>query len=113
MAISTGHGPDRSESGKARIYDSIAVLPVRNLIIYPHMAAPLVANRSGSVKALDEALQGDSEILILAQRDPDVDAPQAEDLYNTGTLSMVHKSMKLPPDGLHVLVQGVSRMKVI
>lgn len=113
MAVSTEHGPERSESGKARVYESIAVLPVRNLIIYPHMAAPLVANRSGSVKALDEALQGDGEILILAQRDPDVDAPQSEDLYHTGTLSVIHKSMKLPSDGLHVLVQGVSRMKVV
>ncbi|SVA97705.1 uncharacterized protein METZ01_LOCUS150559, partial [marine metagenome] len=113
MAISTEHTDNQIRTQTNEIIESIGVLPVRNLIVYPHMAAPLVANRSGSVKTLEEALQNDKNILILAQRDPEVDSPMPEDLYGTGTLSVVHKSMKLPEESLHVLVQGVSRMRVL
>ncbi|MBM3262772.1 MAG: endopeptidase La [candidate division Zixibacteria bacterium] len=102
-----------TEAEKSLVIDSIAVLPVRNLIVYPHMAVPLVANRPGSVKALDEALQGDKRVLVLAQRDPGIDRPGPSDLYNIGTLSVVHKAMRLPEDSLHVLVQGVSRARVL
>ena len=95
------------------IIETIAVLPVRNLIVYPHMAAPLVANRPGSVKALDEALQEDTQVMILAQRDPEVDRPTPEDLYKVGTLAKVHKAMKLPEDSLHVVVRGIARARVL
>ena len=113
MAISTEHIDNEIRTQENGIVESISVLPVRNLILYPHMAAPLVANRPGSVEALEEALQDDKNILILAQRDPEVDRPTPEDLYGTGTLSAVHKSMKLPEESLHVLVQGVHRMRVL
>lgn len=93
--------------------ETIAVLPVRNLIVYPHMAAPLVANRPGSVKALDEALQQDKQVMILAQRDPETDRPSPDDLYKIGTLAKVHKAMRLPEDSLHVVVQGLSRARVL
>ena len=113
MAISTEHINNEIKTQENGIVESIGVLPVRNLIVYPHMAAPLVANRPGSVEALEEALRDDKNILILAQRDPEVDRPTPEDLYGTGTLSAVHKSMKLPEESLHVLVQGVHRMRVL
>ena len=113
MAASKRNPDDTSEQQESPIIDTIAVLPVRNLIIYPHMAAPLVANRPGSVKAIEEALQGDKRLMILAQRDPSVDRPEPGDLFSVGTLSVVHKVMRLPEDSLHALVQGVSRARVI
>lgn len=113
MAVSKRNPDDRSEPQESRIIETIAVLPVRNLIIYPHMAAPLVANRPGSIKAIEEAIQGDKRIMILAQRDPSVDRPEPADLFSVGTLSVVHKVMRLPEDSLHALVQGVSRARVI
>ena len=113
MATSVDYPEFPNERKNAQIIESIGVLPVRNLVNYPHMAAPLVANRSGSVKALDEALRGDKKILILAQRDANIDRPSLTDLYAVGTLSTVHKAMKLPEDSLHVLVQGVARARVL
>lgn len=113
MAALKENPDDTAEQQESRIIDTIAVLPVRNLIIYPHMAAPLVANRPGSVKAIEEALQGDKRLMILAQRDPSVDRPDPGDLFSVGTLSVVHKVMRLPEDSLHALVQGVSRARVI
>ena len=95
------------------VIESIAVLPVRNLIVYPHMAAALVADRQGSVKALDEALQQDKMVLILAQRDPETDHPAPDDLYSVGTLVRIYKMMKLPEDSLHAIVHGVSRARVL
>ena len=95
------------------VIESIAVLPVRNLVVYPHMAAALVADRLGSVKALDEALQQDKMVLILAQRDPHTDRPEPGDLYKFGTLVRIYKMMKLPGDSLHAVVHGVSRARVM
>ncbi len=96
-----------------QLIDSIAVLPVRNLVVYPHMAAALVADRPGSVKALDEALQQDKMVMILAQRDPETDQPSPDDLYTYGTLVRIFKSMKLPEDSFHAVVHGVSRAQVL
>ena len=96
-----------------QVIDSIAVLPVRNLVVYPHMAAALVADRPGSVKALDEALQQDKMVMILAQRDPETDQPSPDDLYTYGTLVRIFKSMKLPEDSFHAVVHGVSRAQVL
>ena len=95
------------------VIESIAVLPVRDLVVYPHMAAALVADRPGSVKALDEALQQDKMVLILAQRDPETDRPAPGDLYKYGTLVRIYKMMKLPEDSLHAVVHGVSRARVM
>ena len=101
------------ETQSSMIIEAIGVLPVRNLVVYPHITTSLVASRSGSVKALEEALQGDRKVMILAQRSPGIDMPAPEDLYGIGTLSIVHKAMKLPEDSLHVLVQGISRARVV
>ena len=95
------------------VIESIAVLPVRDLVVYPHMAAALVADRPGSVKALDEALQQDKMVLILAQRDAETDRPAPDDLYKYGTLVRIYKMMKLPEDSLHAVVHGVSRARVM
>ena len=95
------------------VIESIAVLPVRNLVVYPHMAAALVADRPGSVKTLDEALQQDKMVLILAQRDPKTAKPTPDDLYSFGTLVRIYKTMKLPEDSLHAVVHGVARARVM
>lgn len=95
------------------VIDSIAVLPVRDLVVYPHMAAALVADRPGSVKALDEALQQDKMVLILAQQDPAADRPAPDELFKFGTLARIYKMMKLPGDSLHAVVHGVSRARVL
>ncbi len=96
-----------------QIIDSITVLPVSNLVVYPHMAAAIVIDKSHFVKALEEALQHDEMVMILLQRDSETESPSAEDLHKYGILVRIEKLMKLPEENLHVVVQGVSRGRVL
>ncbi len=94
------------------VIDSIAVLPARNLVVYPHMTATLVADRPGSVKALEEALQQDKMAMVLMQRNPDTEQPAPDELHGYGTLVRIRNLMKLPEDRIHAVVHGVSRARV-
>ena len=96
-----------------QIIDSITVLPVSNLVVYPHMAAAIVIDKSHFVKALEEALQHDEMVMILLQRDSETESPSAEDLHKYGILVRIEKLMKLPEENLHAVVQGVSRGRVL
>lgn len=102
-----GNQYDKSE------IETVAILPVRNVVVYPHMAAALVADRSGSIKILEEAFQQDKMVMILLQRDPENDDPAPDDLHKYGTLVRIDKMMKLPEDNLHSVVHGVSRGRVL
>ena len=70
-----GNQYDKSE------IETVAILPVRNVVVYPHMAAALVADRSGSIKILEEAFQQDKMVMILLQSDPENDHPAPDDLH--------------------------------
>ena len=88
------------------------VLPLRDVVVFPHMAIPLFVGREKSIKALAAAMQDDKRILLLAQRTPDADDPAAKDLYDVGTLASILQMLKLPDGTVKVLVEGVSRAKV-
>jgi ATP-dependent Lon protease len=88
------------------------VLPLRDVVVFPHMAIPLFVGREKSIKALSAAMQDDKRILLLAQRTPDADDPAAKDLYEVGTLASILQMLKLPDGTVKVLVEGVSRARV-
>ena len=90
----------------------LPVLPLRDVVVYPHMVIPLFVGRDRSIKALDLAMAGDKQILLLAQKSPDTDDPGADDLYRTGTLAQVLQLLKLPDGTIKVLVEGGSRVAV-
>jgi ATP-dependent Lon protease len=91
----------------------LPVLPLRDVVVYPNMVIPLFVGRERSMKALELAMEGpDKQIVLLAQRSPDIDDPQAEDLYDIGTVATVIQLLKLPDGTIKVLVEGMQRIKV-
>jgi ATP-dependent Lon protease len=91
----------------------LPVLPLRDVVVYPNMVIPLFVGRERSMKALELAMEGpDKQIVLLAQRSPDIDDPQAEDLYDIGTVATVIQLLKLPDGTIKVLVEGIQRIKV-
>ena len=85
----------------------LPVLPLRDVVVYPHMVIPLFVGRDRSIKALDLAMAADKQILLVAQKSPDVDDPGQADLYAVGTLATVLQLLKLPDGTIKVLVEGV------
>ncbi|MCW5568948.1 MAG: LON peptidase substrate-binding domain-containing protein, partial [Dokdonella sp.] len=90
----------------------LPILPLRDVVVFPHMVIPLFVGREKSVRALDAAMEGDKQILLVAQRSPDIDDPEASDLYSIGTVATVLQLLKLPDGTIKVLVEGTARAEV-
>ncbi|MGX5730077.1 endopeptidase La [Pseudoxanthomonas beigongshangi] len=90
----------------------LPVLPLRDVVVFPHMVIPLFVGRDKSMRALEQAMEADKRILLLAQKSAETDDPVATDLYDIGTLAQVLQLLKLPDGTIKVLVEGVSRVKV-
>ena len=90
----------------------VPVLPLRDVVVYPHMVIPLFVGREKSIEALDAAMQDNKKILLLAQKNAEVDDPAQEDLYSIGTLSTILQMLKLPDGTIKVLVEGGERVVV-
>ena len=88
------------------------VLPLRDVVVYPHMAIPLFVGREKSIKALTAAMQDDKRILLVAQRTADTDDPGEKDIYDIGTLATILQLLKLPDGTVKVLVEGVRRARI-
>jgi ATP-dependent Lon protease len=99
-----------AESSSSRI--ELPVLPLRDVVVYPHMVIPLFVGREKSIRALDAAMEADKQILLVAQKSPETDDPDAKDLYEIGTVAQVLQLLKLPDGTIKVLVEGVSRANV-
>ena len=90
----------------------VPVLPLRDVVVYPHMVIPLFVGREKSIHALDSAMRDNKQILLVAQKDAEVDDPGFEDLYQVGTLSNILQLLKLPDGTVKVLVEGGQRTHV-
>ncbi len=90
----------------------VPVLPLRDVVVYPHMVIPLFVGREKSILALEQAMRADKQILLVAQKAADVDDPKADDLYRVGTVATILQLLKLPDGTVKVLVEGASRAKV-
>jgi len=90
----------------------VPVLPLRDVVVYPHMVIPLFVGRDKSIQALDQAMRTDKQILLVAQKAADVDDPKADDLYRVGTVATILQLLKLPDGTVKVLVEGASRARV-
>ncbi|MFA5982591.1 MAG: endopeptidase La [Methylococcaceae bacterium] len=91
----------------------IPVLPLRDVVVYPHMVIPLFVGRERSIDALDAAMKDNKEILLVAQKEAEVDEPNFTDLYQVGTLSNILQLLKLPDGTVKVLVEGTQRSRVV
>ena len=94
------------------IPSELPVLPVRDAVIFPHAVIPLTVGRETSVRLINEVQQGNGMLVVLTQRDKRVDSPGPSDLYDVGTVSMVHRVMKTPEGNLFVIIMGVARTRV-
>ncbi len=106
MTEETGKAPKAPQSTR------VPVLPLRDVVVYPHMVIPLFVGRDKSILALDEAMNRDKQILLVAQKAADVDDPKPRDLYTVGTVATILQLLKLPDGTVKVLVEGVARAMV-
>ncbi len=89
------------------------LLPLRDVVVYPHMVIPLFVGREKSIKALDVAMNTNKQVLLVAQRDPTHDDPGLEDMYPVGTVASILQLLKLPDGTVKVLVEGGYRAKIV
>jgi len=91
----------------------IPLLPLRGVLVFPYMVMHLDVGRERSVKALETAMEGDNQVILVAQKDAQVNDPGLEDLYDTGTVALVKQTIRLPEGNLRVLVEGLQRGKIM
>jgi len=91
----------------------LPVLPLRDMVVYPHGVHPLFVGTESSIRALDVAMASDKQVLLVAKRDPDLDAPSAKDLFAMGTVATLLQLLKLPDGTVKVLVEGGARAKLL
>jgi ATP-dependent Lon protease len=103
---------ERDADELVRIPDELPILPLRDMVVYPFIIAPLSVARDVSIRAVDQALAENRMILLTAQRDKDEDEPGREDLFSVGTVAVIMRMLKLPDGRIRVLVQGVSRARI-
>ena len=90
----------------------VPVLPLRDVVVYPHMVIPLFVGREKSIQALDLAMRTDRRIMLVAQKQADIDDPKGDDLYRVGTVATILQLLKLPDGTVKVLVEGVDRARI-
>lgn len=90
----------------------IPLLPLRDVVVYPHMVTPLFVGRGKSIEALERAMASDKQVLLVAQKNPQQDEPQADDLYSIGTIASILQLLKLPDGTVKVLIEGRERANI-
>ena len=93
--------------------ETIPVLPLRDIVVFPHMIVPLFVGREKSIRALEEVMREEKRILLVAQKNPGDDDPAIDTIYEVGTVAQVMQLLKLPDGTVKVLVEGIDRAKVI
>jgi len=91
----------------------LPMMPIRDVVIFPHMMTPFVVGRESSVRALEEALAADKKIFLATQHDASVDEPKPNEIYQVGTVVNIVQSLKLPDGNIKVLVEGIERGKLL
>ena len=95
------------------VYETLPIVPLRDVVVFPHMMMPFVIGRPSSTRALEHALTQDKRIFLAAQQDATTDDPQPKDIYTMGCVATIVQSLKLPDTNIKVLVEGVDRARVV
>jgi ATP-dependent Lon protease len=95
------------------VYETLPIVPLRDVVVFPHMMMPFVIGRPSSTRALEHALARDKKIFLAAQHDASVDDPKPEDIYTMGCVANVVQSLKLPDGNIKVLVEGIDRARAV
>ena len=100
------------DENELSIPDVLGILPLRGTAIMPHAVTPLAVGRPGSVRLVQEALQGSRILGAIMQRDPAAEDPRAQELHSIGTVILIHKALKQPDGTLRLVVQGLTRFRI-
>ena len=111
--INSNTASTENASQEADIPTSMPLLAVRDIVVFNYMILPLFVGREKSVQAVDAALNGSRYIFISTQKDEGIDDPGPDDLYRTGTVAMIMRMLKMPDGRLKVLVQGLTRARIL
>jgi ATP-dependent Lon protease len=103
---------DENDEREIEIPESLPVLPVRDIVVFPYMILPLFVGRDMSIKAIEESLEDNKMIMLLTQRDLSIENPLVSDLYDVGVVGLIMRMLKLPDGRIKVLVQGLSKARV-
>jgi len=95
------------------IPDMLPILPLRDFVVFPYMVTPLIIARPKSMRLIDEVMEGDKLLGLVAQRQPELEDPDINNLFNYGTAAYILKMLKFPDGSLRILVQGLSRLRII
>lgn len=101
-----------SDMPNGEVY-KLPMMPIREMVIFPHMMTPFVVGRESSVRALEEALTGDRKIFLATQHDASIDEPSSDDIYETGVIGNIVQSVRMPDGNVKVLVEGVERARTM
>src|ERR1700709_2559298 len=93
--------------------DAMAVLPLRDIVVFPHMIVPLFVGREKSVRALEDVMREDKQILLVTQKNASQDDPSTADIFDVGTIGTVLQLLKLPDGTVKVLVEGGQRARIV
>src|ERR1035437_6209000 len=105
--------PEKADEPKPAVRaELLPVLPLRDIVVFPHMIVPLFVGREKSVRALEAVMKDDKQILLVAQKNAAQDDPSVDDIYRVGTVSTILQLLKLPDGTVKVLVEGSRRAKI-
>jgi len=104
---------DTKEEREIEVPTLLPILPVRDIVIFPYMILPLFVGREMSIKAIEQAASSNKMILLITQKDVNIESPSVDDLYTVGTVGSILRVLKLPDGRLKVLVQGLAKARII
>ncbi|MCL4535952.1 MAG: endopeptidase La [Bacteroidetes bacterium] len=103
----------RAQKPESLVVAELPILPVRDTVLFPHMMSPLFVDRDRSLRAIEEATMRERTVLIVSQKNSDIQRPRREDLYDVGTEAVIGRVLKMPEGTTSVLVQGQRRVKIL
>ncbi|MFB0517895.1 MAG: LON peptidase substrate-binding domain-containing protein, partial [Acidobacteriota bacterium] len=103
---------EEEEGEQVEIPSVLPILPVREVVVYPYLVLPLIISRRSSIKLMDDILVKDKLLGAVAQKDPKIEEPKSEDLYQVGTAAVVLKMLKFPDNTERIIIQGIRRIKI-
>lgn len=104
---------EQKSNKEIEIPDNIPVLPVRDIVVFPYMILPLFVGREMSIKAIDHSLNSNRLVLLLSQKDLNIENPTPDELYSVGTVAIIMRTLKLPDGRVKILVQGLSKARAL
>ena len=104
---------DKEEKPGPRIPEELPILPLRGVVVYPLMVVPLTVGQIRSIRLVDDVAVGDRMIGLVASKNPELDEPGPEQVYQTGTVAIIHRLIKAPDGTMRIIVQGIERMRIV